>query len=72
MGVIVMKKPEPLFMITGPLAGLVSITAACNSVNSLIAILIGIIGTIIAIIVHELLNKKEIDDVVGCLFGVER
>ena len=26
MGIIVMKKPEPMFMITGPIAGLVSIT----------------------------------------------
>ena len=63
----IFKKPDPFYVILGPLAGLVSITAACNSVNSLIAILIGIIGTIIAIIVHELLNKKEIDDVVGAV-----
>ena len=61
------KKPDPFYVILGPLAGLVSITAACNSVNSLLAILIGIIGTIIAIIVHEFLNKKEIDDVVGAV-----
>ncbi len=63
----IFKKPDPFYVILGPLAGLVSITAACNSVNSLVAILIGIIGTIIAIIVHELLNKKEIDDVVGAV-----
>ena len=61
------KKPDPFYVVLGPLAGLVSITAACNSVNSLLAIFIGIIGTIIAIIVHELLNKKEIDDVVGAV-----
>ena len=64
---ILFKKPDPFYVVLGPLAGLVSITAACNSVNSLLAILIGIIGTIIAIIVHELLNKKEIDDVVGAV-----
>ena len=29
--------------------------------------MIGIIGTIIAIIVNEILNKKEIDDVVGAV-----
>ena len=64
---VIFKKPDPFYVILGPLAGLVSITAACNSVNSLVAILIGIIGAIIAIIVHELLNKKEIDDVVGAV-----
>ena len=37
----IFKKPDPFYVILGPLAGLVSITAACNSVNSLIAILIG-------------------------------
>ena len=33
MGILVLKKPEPLFMITGPLAGLVSITASCAYVD---------------------------------------
>ena len=64
---LVFKKPDPFYVILGPLAGLVSITAACNSVNSIVAIIIGIIGTIIAIIVNELLEKKEIDDVVGAV-----
>ena len=56
-----------MYLVLGPLAGLVSITASCNSVNSFLAIMIGIIGSIIAIIASELLEKYEIDDVVGAV-----
>ncbi len=61
------KKPDPFYIILGPLAGLVSITAGCNSMTSIISIFVGIIGAIIAIIVNEALNKFEIDDVVGAV-----
>ncbi len=61
------KKPDPFYIILGPLAGLVSITAGCNSMTSVISIFVGIIGAIIAIIVNEALNKFEIDDVVGAV-----
>ena len=61
------KKPDPFYIILGPLAGLVSITAGCNSMTSVISIFVGMIGAIIAIIVNEALNKFEIDDVVGAV-----
>jgi len=61
------KKPDPFYIILGPLAGLVSITAGCNSMTSVMSIFVGIIGAIIAIIVNEALNKFEIDDVVGAV-----
>tara|TARA_Y100001947_G_scaffold87864_1_gene74734 strand:- start:36 stop:2144 length:2109 start_codon:yes stop_codon:yes gene_type:complete len=64
---LIYKKPDPFYIILGPLAGLVSITAACNSVTSVLAIIIGIIGSIVAIITTEILNKFEIDDVVGAI-----
>ena len=60
------KKPDPFYIILGPLAGLVAITAGCNSMTS-VSILVGIIGAIIAIIVNETLNNFEIDDVVGAV-----
>jgi len=67
MGIIVLKKPEPLFMITGPLAGLVSITASCAYVDPSDAIVIGSIGGIISGSTIVLLEKIEIDDVVSAI-----
>ena len=67
MGIIVLKKPEPLFMITGPLAGLVSITASCAYVDPADAILIGSIGGIISGSTIVLLEKLKIDDVVSAI-----
>ena len=61
------KKPDPFYIILGPLAGLVAITAGCNSMTSVTSIFVGIIGSIVAIVVNEILNKYEIDDVVGAV-----
>ena len=61
------KKPDPMYVVLGPLAGLVAVTASCNSVDSVSAIIIGVIGCIIAIITSEFLEKFEIDDVVGAI-----
>ena len=67
MGILVLKKPEPLFMITGPLAGLVSITASCAYVDPADAIIIGSIGGIISGSTIILLEKIHIDDVVSAI-----
>jgi len=64
---ITKKKPDPMYVVLGPLAGLVAITASCNSVDSVAAIIIGVIGCFVAIITSELLEKLEIDDVVGAI-----
>ena len=64
---LLFKKPDPYYIILGPLAGLVAITAGCNSMTSVISIFVGIVGAIVAIIANEILNKYEIDDVVGAI-----
>ncbi len=52
------------FLINGSLAGLVSISAACNLVNPQIAIIIGFIGGIICIWCSYLLQYWQIDDAI--------
>ena len=64
---ILFKKPDAYYVILGPLAGLVAITTGCNSMTSVVSIFVGIVGAIIAIIVNEILQKFEIDDVVGAV-----
>ena len=64
---LLFKKPDPYYIILGPLAGLVAITAGCNSMTSIISIFVGVIGAVVAITVNEILNKYEIDDVVGAI-----
>ena len=67
MGIIVMKKPEPMFMITGPIAGLVSITASCAFVSPANAIVIGAIAGILSGSFLVILEKLKIDDVVNAI-----
>ena len=64
---IIYKKPDPFYVVLGPLAGLVSITAGCNSMTTVVAFIVGIIGALVAILITEILNKFEIDDVVGAI-----
>ena len=66
-GYLILKKVESHYIINGPLAGLVAITASCHVVNQLSAIAIGIIGGIIASYGNSILEKLKIDDVVGAI-----
>jgi Amt family ammonium transporter len=59
------KKPDLTFALNGGLAGLVAITANCNVVTNLSALLIGAVGGVLVCFAVLLLDKLRIDDPVG-------
>ncbi|WP_394205244.1 ammonium transporter [Shewanella waksmanii] len=58
------KKPDVPHVLNGALAGLVSITASCNSVEPFHAVLIGLLGGVIYLFSVRVLEHFKIDDVV--------
>ena len=63
------RKTDVVDLISGALAGLVSVTGACHAISPLGAIAAGAIGGIIALWAIEVLCKYGADDAVGA-FGV--
>ena len=56
-----------LLALNGALAGLVSITAGPEFTQPFWAVVIGVIGSIVALLTYPLLDKMRIDDVVGAV-----
>jgi Amt family ammonium transporter len=59
------KKPELSMALNGILAGLVGITANCDSVSNISAIIIGAVAGILVVVGIKLLDMLKIDDPVG-------
>ena len=59
------KKPQLLSVLNGILAGLVGITANCDSVTNIEALIIGAVAGVLVIIGARLLEKFGLDDAVG-------
>lgn len=59
------KKPDLSMAINGALAGLVGITASCDCVSNVSAIVIGAIAGLLVVLGIILLDKLRIDDPVG-------
>ena len=61
------KKPAPGMSVNGILAGLVAITAPCAFVNSLGAVIIGLVAGVLVCLASVWLEKAKIDDPVGAV-----
>ena len=64
-GWVLFKKPDLSMAINGALGGLVGITANCDCVTNVSAILIGAIAGVLVVLGIILLDKLRIDDPVG-------
>ncbi len=64
---ILFKKPDCSFALNGALAGLVSITAGCNDVGPVSALLIGSIGGVVCVLSVLMFDRMRIDDPVGAI-----
>ncbi len=64
---ILFKKPDCSFALNGALAGLVSITAGCNDVGPVSALLIGSIGGVLCVLSVLMFDRLRIDDPVGAI-----
>ncbi len=62
---VLFKKPDLTMALNGALAGLVGITANCDCVTNVQAIIIGAVGGVLVIAGVMLLDKLRIDDPVG-------
>jgi Amt family ammonium transporter len=64
-GWITSGRPQVITTLNGILAGLVGITASCDGVTNIEAIVIGAIAGVLVILGARLLEKLHLDDVVG-------
>ncbi len=65
---LILKKHFDIILImNGALAGLVAITAACNAVSTVEALIIGTVGAAVMYGVHNLLLRFKIDDAVSAI-----
>ena len=61
------KKPDPSMSVNGVLAGLVAITAPCAFVDSIGAMIIGLVAGVWVCVASFILEKLRIDDPVGAI-----
>lgn len=63
----VYKRIEVEILINGAIAGLVAITASCHAVNTPAAVIIGMVGAVVMLVVRRRLEFWRIDDAVDAV-----
>ncbi len=61
------RRPDPVMMVNGLLAGAVAITAPCAFVDSWAAVVIGLVAGLLVCVATATLDKMKIDDPVGAV-----
>ena len=64
---IILKKPEGSMSLNGALAGLVAITAPCDGVSPVAAIIIGLIAGVLVVLSVLAFDRIGVDDPVGAI-----
>jgi ammonium transporter len=67
IGWFIRGRAEIDLVLNGVLAGAVAITANCHAVSTASAVLIGVVGAVVMLIVDNLLIRLKIDDAVGAI-----
>lgn len=62
---VLAKHPDLTFALNGVLAGLVGITAGCDSVTNIEAVVIGAVAGVLVVLGAQMLDRLRIDDPVG-------
>ena len=61
------RKTDVVDLISGTLAGLVSVTGACHVISPMASLVAGFVGAIIALYAIEWLKNRNVDDAVGAI-----
>ncbi len=64
---VLFKKPDTSFALNGALAGLVAITAGCDAMSPMFAVITGLIGGLLVVGSVLFFDKIKIDDPVGAI-----
>ena len=64
---ILFKKPDPSFSLNGALAGLVAVTAGCDAMSPVFALITGTVAGVLVVLSVMAFDRLRVDDPVGAI-----